>query len=67
MSREAPALRLYRRVLVAFVLIVALLVAGLGGWLVWNGHAFLGVLALLLIGFLVLVAHGYRQDERERS
>ncbi len=64
---EDPSLRGYRRVVTAFVLVGALVAATVGGWCVWTGRVFPAFLALCVIGFLVLVAHGYRQDEDERN
>ncbi len=64
---EDPSLRAYRRVVTAFVLVGALIAAIVGGWCVWRGMVFPGFLALCMIGFLVLVAYGYRQDDEERN
>lgn len=64
---EDPSLRGYRRVVTAFVLVGALIAAGVGGWCVWTGNGFAGFLALCVVGFLALVAYGYKQDEEERN
>lgn len=64
---EDPGLRAYRRVVSAFVLVGALIASVVGGVLLWRGLAFEAFLALLAVGFFVLLAHGYRQDEEERN
>lgn len=64
---EDPALRTYRRAVTGFVLVGAMIAAVVGGVLVWKGLVFEAVLALVCVGFLVLLAHGYRQDEEERK
>jgi hypothetical protein len=63
---EDPGLRTYRRAVTGFVLAGALIAAVVGGALLWRGHVFEAFLALLAVGFFVLLAHGYRQDEAER-
>jgi len=67
MASEDPFLRRYRRFLIVFVLVAATLAAGLGFWKLWQGDGFAAFLALLCVGFFVLLAHGYRRDEEERS
>jgi hypothetical protein len=67
MGGEDPAVRAYRRVLVVFVLVGALIALGVGAWLLWNGRGFEAFLALSAAGLFVLLAHGYRQDEEERG
>lgn len=64
---EDPSLRGYRRVVTAFVLVGALIAAAVGGWCVWTGNGFGGFLALCVVGFLALIAYGYKQDEEERN
>ncbi|HEX5137968.1 MAG TPA: hypothetical protein VFY93_13415 [Planctomycetota bacterium] len=64
---EDPALRAYRRAITGFVLVGALIAAIVGGVLLWRGHVFEALLALVAVGFFVLLAHGYRQDEEERK
>lgn len=63
---EDPGTVRYRRLLVAFVLFMGLVVAGIGVRLLWTGRPFYAFLALLVLGFLVLLVHGYRQEEEER-
>jgi len=64
---EDPGLRSYRRVVTGFVLVGALIAAVVGGVLLWRGQPFEAFLALVAVGFFVLLAHGYRQDEEERN
>ncbi len=64
---EDQGLRTYRRAVTGFVLVGALIAAVVGGGLLWRGLVFEAVLALLAVGFFVLLAHGYRQDEEERG
>jgi len=64
---EEQGLRTYRRFVTGFVLTGALIAAVVGGVLLWRGMLFETLLALLAVGFFVLLAHGYRQDEEERN
>lgn len=64
---EDPSLRGYRRVVTAFVLSGALIAVAVGGWCLSTGNGFGAFLALCVMGFLVLLVHGYRQDEEERN
>ena len=66
-SREDPALRMYRRVLIVFVAVMA--AAAIYKSVAWfvEGRAFQGVMALLVLGFLLLLIRGYRQDARDRE
>jgi hypothetical protein len=64
---EDPAVRTYRRVLVVFVLVGALIAVGVGLWLLLSGRLFEAFLGLCAAGLFVLLAYGYRQDERERG
>jgi hypothetical protein len=64
---EDPALRAYRRVVAAFVLLGAVIAACAGGVLLWRGLVFEAFLALLAVGFFTLLAYGYRQDQEERD
>lgn len=64
---EDPALRRYRRFLVAFVLVAAVAAAVVGAVVLARGRVFHALLALAVVAFLVLVARGYRTDERERN
>jgi len=64
---EDPALRTYRRALTGFVLVGALIAGIVGGVLLWRGQVFEALLALVAVGFFVLLAYGYRQDEEERK
>jgi len=64
---EDPALRRYRRFLVVLLLVGGMLAMALGGWLIWNGYLFYALLAALVLGFLMLLAHGYRQDAAEQA
>ena len=67
MSGEDPALRRYRRFLMVFVLVAGLIVMIVGGGLVLHGKFFEAFLAMLVLGFLMLLLRGYRQDEEERN
>ena len=67
MTAEDPGLVRFRRFVTAFVLVAALLAALLGGYLLWTGRGFFAFIALLCVGFFVLIAHGYRQDAEERG
>ena len=67
MPREDAALKGYRRFLAAFCIVAGLIVAVVGGVLLWRGTTFPAFLALLVIRYLVLLARGYQQDERERE
>jgi len=67
MPREDAALRGYRRFLAAFCVVAGLVVAVVGGVLLYRGKVFPAILALLVIGYLVLLARGYQQDARERE
>jgi len=69
MSSGDPALRRYRIFLTVFVLLAGAIAGGAGLYLLWKGSVFKALLALVAVGFFVLLAHGYRQDaeERERS
>jgi hypothetical protein len=64
---EDPALRRYRRIVTTFVLCGALIAAVVGGVCLFKGNGFGAFLALCVVGFLVLLVHGYRQDEEERN
>ena len=64
---EDPSLRRYRRVITAFVLSGALIAVAVGGWCLSTGNGFAAFLSLCVVGFLVLLVHGYRQDEEERN
>jgi hypothetical protein len=64
---EDPGLRRYRHVLLGFVLVASLGVAAAGVVLLLKGRFFHAFLALALVVFLLLVAQGYRADERERN
>jgi cobalamin synthase len=64
---EDPSLRAYRRVVTAFVLVGAVIATVVGGWCLVAGNGFGAFLALCVVAFLVLLVHGYRQDEEERN
>lgn len=66
MHRDDAGTRLYRKLVVLLILCMALGVAVIGGVMAWRGRGFFALLALLVLGWLMLVVHGYRQDERER-
>jgi fatty acid desaturase len=66
-SREDPALRMYRRILTTFVALMALVALTVSGVLFSRGRPFEAVLALLVVGYLLLLMRGYRQDARERE
>jgi hypothetical protein len=57
----------YRRWVVALVLLLAVGVAAVGARFAWQGRGLEAVLALLVLGWLALVLHGYRQEARERD
>jgi len=67
MPQEDPALRSYRRFLVAFTLVAGLIATTVGAVLLWNGHVFPAFLCVCVVAWLVLIAHGYRQDQAERE
>jgi hypothetical protein len=64
---EDPALRTYRRIVTGFVLLGAGIAAVVGGVLLFRGKVFEAFLALVAVGFFVLLAYGYRQDQEERN
>lgn len=66
-SREEPALRHYRRILIVFVALMALVALTISGVLASKGRYFEAVLALLVLGYLLILIRGYRQDARERE
>ena len=57
--------RTYRRLIVGLVLFMAGGVAYVGAKMAWRGKGFYAFLALCVLAWLILVIHGYRQDERE--
>ena len=57
----------FRRLLIALILFMALGVAFVGGKLAWRGQGYPAILALLVLGWLILVLYGYRQDQREKE
>ena len=56
----------FRRLLIGLILAMAVGVAWVGARLAWQGTGYPAILAILVLGWLVLVIHGYRQDERDR-
>ena len=62
---DTPGQRAYRRFLVAFGLVAGLLATFIGGRFILRGQAFYGFLALCVVGFIVLVIHGYLQESGE--
>lgn len=52
----------YRRFLMIFGLVAAVVATTVGGVLISRGHVFYSFLALCVVGFIVLVVHGYQQD-----
>ena len=66
-SREEPALRQYRRILIVFVALMSLVALAVGGVLASKGRYFEAVLALLVVGYLLILIRGYRQDAKERE
>jgi len=64
--REPPGSQAYRRFLMVFGLFAALLATTVGGVLIARGHVFYSFFALCVVGFLILVVHGYRQEAEER-
>ena len=67
MPHDDPQSRQFRRWVAGLVLAMAAGVAYLGARMAWEGRALHAVLALLVLGWLVLVLHGYRQEEQERN
>lgn len=67
MPHDDPRTRRFRRWIVGLLGCVALGVAFLGARMAWQGKGLHAVLALLVLGWLVLVLHGYRQEERDRN
>jgi len=59
---ETPGRRAYRGFLVILGLVAALAVAFQGARFILHGQGFYGFLALCMVGFIVLVIHGYRQE-----
>ena len=57
-----PGKEAYRRFLMIFGLVAACVAATVGGVLIYRGHAFYSFLALCVVGFIILVVQGYRQD-----
>ena len=66
-SREEPALRHYRRILIVFVSLMSIVALVVSGVLASKGRYFEAVLALLVLGYLLILIRGYRQDARERE
>ena len=64
---ETPGRRVYRRFLVTLGLLAALAVAFQGARFILRGQGFYGFLALCMVGFIVLVIHGYRQESQHDS
>ena len=64
--REPTESEAYRRFLMVFGLVAALLATTVGGVLIARGYVFYSFLALCVVGFLILVVHGYRQEAEER-
>jgi len=52
----------YRRFLMIFGLVAAAVATAVGGVLISKGHVFYSFLALCVVGFIILVVHGYAQD-----
>ena len=65
MPKDDKRTRAYRRLVVALVLCMAVGVATVGAKLAWQGKGYPAILALLVLGWLILVVYGYRQDERD--
>jgi hypothetical protein len=59
---DSPGRRRYRGLLVVFGLLAAVSVAVQGARFILDGQSFYGFLCLCMIGFIVLVIHGYRQE-----
>ncbi len=64
---EDPALQRYRRFLVILLLVGSLIAITVGAMFVRRGYPFYALLAVLVLGFLVLLTHGYRQDAEEQA
>ena len=60
--RDDPGHAAYRRFLMIFGLVAAVVATTVGGVLISRGHVFYSFLALCVVGFIVLVVHGYQQD-----
>ena len=67
MPEQDPSLRTYRRFLVTLLLLVGGVAVYIGAKKLAEGEIFAAILALLTLGFIVLLMYGYVQDERERS
>ena len=64
-SPDSSGAAAYRRFLVVFGLVAALLATTVGGVLIARGYVFYSFLALCVVGFVILVVHGYRQEAEE--
>lgn len=67
MPHDDPQTRRFRRWVVLLILAMAVGVAYVGARMAWQGRLLHAILALLVLGWLVLVLHGYRQEERDRN
>ena len=67
MPYDTEGSRRYRRLVVALLLCMGAGVAWVGARLAWQGKGAFAGMALLVLAWLMLVIHGYRQDERERK
>jgi len=59
---DSPGRRRYRTFLVTLGLVAATAVAVQGARFILQGQGFYGFLCLCMVGFIVLVIHGYRQE-----
>ena len=60
--QDDPGQDAYRRFLMIFGLVAAVVATTVGGVLISRGYVFYSFLALCVVGFIILVVHGYRQD-----
>ena len=65
--RDEPGAKAYRRFLMVFGLVAAVVATTVGGVLISRGYGFYSFLALCVVAFLILVVHGYRQEAAEHG
>ena len=57
-----PGQEAYRRFLMVFGLVGAVIATTVGGVLIMRGKLFYSFLALCVVAFIIVVVQGYRQD-----
>ncbi len=67
MPEQDPSLSNYRRFLVTLLLLAGCVAVYIGAKKLGEGKLFAAFLALLMLGYLVLLMYGYVQDDRERN